>query len=117
MANFESEMEHQRKMYENKLKVLEAKIKQAEHDRDQALRQTMKKDDSDGPKIKEMSEKINSYKKELKQLQETNKEAQRKAKSEEAKVRQLNETKQKLEAMKKQKVEMIKKMKEETKQA
>lgn len=51
MANFESEMEHQRKMYENKLKILEAKIKQAEEDRDQALKQTVKQIDSNNPKV------------------------------------------------------------------
>ena len=51
MANFESEMEHQRKMYESKLKLLEAKIKQAEEDRDNALKQTMKQSDADNPKV------------------------------------------------------------------
>ena len=51
MANFETEMEHQRKMYESKLKVLEAKIKQAEEDRDNALKQSMKQTDDSNPKV------------------------------------------------------------------
>ena len=51
MANFETEMKHQRKMYENKLKVLEAKIKQAEEDRDNALKQSMKQTDDSNPKV------------------------------------------------------------------
>ena len=54
MANFESEMEHQRKMYESKLKLLEAKIKQAEDDRDNALKQSIKQTDTDNPKVNEL---------------------------------------------------------------
>merc|ERR1711892_1132497 len=117
MANFESEMEHQRKMYESKLQLLVAKIKQAEEDRDNALKQTIKQTDSSNPKIKEMSEKIKNYKHELKTLHESSKEAERRAKAEQTKLRQLAETKKKLDDMKRQKVEMIKKMKEEAKQA
>ena len=84
-----------------------------------------------------MSEKISKYKQELKQLHETSKEAERKAKAEQesfflnfrffietiilkmikAKVRQLADTKKKLDDMKRQKVEMIKKMKDEAKVA
>ena len=51
MANMESEMEHQRKMYESKLKLLEEKIKQAENDRDLAIKQSQNKDDTSNPKV------------------------------------------------------------------
>ena len=51
MANMESEMEHQRRMYESKLKLLEEKIKQAENDRDLAIKQSQNKDDTSNPKV------------------------------------------------------------------
>ena len=51
MANMESEMEHQRRMYESKLKLLEEKIKQAENDRDLAIKQSQNKDDASNPKV------------------------------------------------------------------
>ena len=38
-------------MYESKLKLLEAKIKQAEEDRDNALKQTMKQTNAANPKV------------------------------------------------------------------
>jgi len=93
MANMESEMEHQRRMYESKLKLLEEKIKQAENDRDLAIKQSQNKDDTSNPKIKEMSDKISKYKTELKALTEQNKENERRAKSEQMKQKQLNEGK------------------------
>lgn len=117
MANLEAEMEHQRRVYESKLKNLEEKIKQAETERDIAIKQSQSKDDSTNPKIKEMSDKINKYKNDLKMLSEQNRDNERKAKSEQLKQKQLNEVRDRLNQMKKQKVDLVKQMKEEAKLA